>query len=117
MQSSTVSSVCERLQNSPKLRALTQLEIARGAKIHQSQVSRILSGQFRRVTAKSVLRICEFASIGQPDQKPLSLSLEQTLRAVWGGTRSQEKALVQLLQAADALAAARAGDVNKRRRK
>ncbi len=102
----SASLLYQHIRNSPKLAGLTQVEIARRAKIHQSQVSRIMRGDFKRVTAKSVLRLCEFARITGAVEDPVSPKLQQALRAVWDGTKGREKALINLLRAADALALA-----------
>lgn len=102
------------IQDSPRLAGRTQVEIAREAKIHQSQVSRIMSGQFKRVTAKSIMKLCEFADIRPAVNKPLSLTLQNTLKGMWDGSRLQEEALVKLLKAADTLALARGAKAHKR---
>jgi transcriptional regulator with XRE-family HTH domain len=95
-----------QLRQSPRLAGLKQPEIARKAKIHQSQVSRILRGQFKRVTAPSVMKLCEFARIKRMTDRPLSPKLQNVLRGVWDGSSAQEQALVRLLKAGDALALA-----------
>lgn len=106
-----------RIRSSQKLAGLTQSEIARGARIHQSQVSRIMSGDFTRITSQSVIRLCEFARITTTVPEPLSSALHQSLRAVWDGTKAQEKALVKLLRAADALALAHAKTATAQKRR
>ena len=73
-----------------------------------------MSGQFKRVTAKSLIKLCEFARISPKLSEPLSPKLQNALKGVWDGSRSQEEALVKLLKAADALVLARSGD-NQRR--
>lgn len=42
------------------LRRTTQLEISRATGVHQSQISRILSGGVRRAS-KNVIRLCKYA--------------------------------------------------------
>lgn len=108
MPRAAASLLYRQIRNSRKLAGLTQMEIARGAKIHQSQVSRIINGDFTRITSGSVVRLCEFAGITATVPEPLSSTLHQTVRGVWNGTKAHEKALVKLLQAADALALVRA---------
>lgn len=99
------SVVYERIKNSPKLSAITQVALARGAKVHQSQVSRILKGKFVRVS-KNVMRICKFADISFTQDQPLSPKLQKALQGVWDGSPGQEAALVQLLNAASGIALA-----------
>ena len=57
MNFAAASVVYERIKSSQKLSALTQEAIAVAAKVHQSQVSRILKGDFRRVS-ENVMRMC-----------------------------------------------------------
>jgi transcriptional regulator with XRE-family HTH domain len=102
------------IQNSPRLAGRTQIEIAREAKMHQSQVSRIMRGQFKRVTAKSILKLCEFARIKATVNEPLSAKLQKALKGIWDGSRSQEQALVRLLKAADLLALAHSAKADRR---
>jgi transcriptional regulator with XRE-family HTH domain len=118
MSHASANVLYQRIRKAPKLAALTQTEIARRAGITQSQVSRIMNGSFTRVTAKSVLRLCEFARISVNADMPLTPNLQNTLRAIWDGSKTQERALVHLLKAAAGLALAREkrGDVEGRRR-
>lgn len=97
----------ERIRKARKLSGLTQTEIARETGIHQSQVSRIMNGDFTRVTAKSVRRLCEFAHIRtEADDLSLTSTLQNTLRGIWDGSKAQERAIVNLLRAASGLALA-----------
>jgi transcriptional regulator with XRE-family HTH domain len=98
--------VYERIKNSRKLSKLSQETIAKKAKIHQSQVSRILNGKFARVS-KNVIRICKFAKIPLAKEQPLSPKLQKALEGVWDGSLEQEAALVKLLDAASGMALAR----------
>jgi predicted XRE-type DNA-binding protein len=107
MERAAASLLYRAIRSSSILAALTQTEIAKNAKIHQSQVSRIMSGQFKRTTARGVLQLCELAGIPTTAKTVLSLKLQNTLQSIWDGSRAQEDALVKLLKAADALALAR----------
>jgi len=107
------SVVYERLQKCRKLSALTQSEIAVGAKVHQSQVSRILSGDFRRVS-QNVIRICKFADIVFTDTETISPKLQKAVESVWDGSRAQEAAIVKLLKAAGGIALANAANATRR---
>jgi transcriptional regulator with XRE-family HTH domain len=113
MKPVAASILYEQIRSSSKLTKLTQIEIARKAKIDQSQVSRILSGQFKRVSAKNLIKLCKFIGITNKRKQRVSTTLEDTIQAVWDGSRREETALVQLLRAADALALARTTAVAK----
>ena len=52
----------ERLAQAVRSRAITQKDIADATGVHQSQVSRILAGQIRRVSA-NVLALCKYADL------------------------------------------------------
>lgn len=105
MNIAAASVVYERLKSSQKLAAITQLALAREAKVHQSQVSRILKGKFARVS-ENVMRICKYADISFIQEQPLSPKLQKALEGVWDGSPGQEAALVQLLNAASGIALA-----------
>jgi transcriptional regulator with XRE-family HTH domain len=117
MKPMAASILYEQIRNSPKLANLTQIDIAKKAKIDQSQVSRILSGQFKRVSAKNLTKLCKFIGITPRKRLPLSATLEDTIQAVWDGSPREETALIQLLRAADALALARTTAVAKASRR
>jgi len=102
MNLAAASVVYERIKSSQKLSAFTQEAIAIAAKVHQSQVSRILKGDFRRVS-ENVMRICKFADISFTQEQALSPRLQRALESVWDGSRGQEAALVKLLGAAGGL--------------
>jgi hypothetical protein len=110
MNLAAASVVYKRIRSSQKLSALTQEAIAAGAKVHQSQVSRILKGDFRRVS-KNVMRICQFSDISFTQEKALSPKLQKALESVWDGSRGQEAALVKLLGAAGGIALAHSASV------
>lgn len=105
MNLAATSVVYERIKNSQKLSALTQIAIAAGAEVHQSQVSRILKGKFTRVS-RNVMQICKFADIPFTQEQSLSPKLQKALEGVWDGSRGQEAALVKLLGAAAGIALA-----------
>lgn len=113
MNLAATSVVYERIKKCRKLSALTQSEIAAGAKVHQSQVSRILRGDFRRVSA-NVIRICKFANIVFTDARTISPKLQKAVESVWDGSRAQEAAIVKLLGAAGGMALANAANGTRR---
>ena len=56
------TALLERLRGLVETRHTTQMEIARATGIHQSQISRILSGNIRR-SSPNVLRLCKYAEV------------------------------------------------------
>lgn len=89
----------QKLRLLVKARALTQVQIALATNVDQSQVSRILAGQIRRVSA-NVLELCKFAnSYDGSSQRDPSQSdvLMGALRAVWDGSSVQAEAIASVL--------------------
>ena len=81
---------------------VTQTEISTETGVSQSQVSRILSGQFRRAS-KNVLAICRYASLRRERPRSSEASdraaLTTALLALWDGTPSHAQALIDMLSA------------------
>lgn len=83
---------------------LTQTQIANSTGIHQSQVSRILNGQFKTVS-KNIKTLCKYANINIDQthaQKNLSpqenKDLMEALKYVWDGSTNQAKALAKVIR-------------------
>lgn len=90
-------------------RRLIQAEIARQTGISQPQVSRILSGKFKRKSGR-VMQLCRF--LFPNDSAPiakreLSERLGRAVMDVWDGSQEQEEALIHLLEAIRGLASPR----------
>lgn len=73
--------------------------------MHQSQVSRILSGQAKR-SSENVLKLCKYASkqrsrSAQASIAPHAEGLSQSLLKVWNGTEAHAQALFDLIAAVD----------------
>lgn len=89
----------QKLRLLVKSKVLTQGDIALATNVDQSQVSRILSGQSRRVSA-NVLELCKFAnshdgsSRRDPSQNEVLMG---ALRAVWDGSSVQAAAIASVL--------------------
>ncbi len=90
-----------------RARRLSQLEIAYACGVHQSQISRILSGKARRESA-NVRKLCNYAnSLRQrtgaltPAVTESTVAINQALMRVWDGTSAHACALVELLEAVD----------------
>ncbi|HEX7908671.1 MAG TPA: helix-turn-helix transcriptional regulator [Paraburkholderia sp.] len=83
-------------------RQITQSVIASATGIHQSQISRILSGQIRR-SSKNVQELCKYAiSLRREvryDDGRAAEALSATILRVWDGTQHHADALIELLEA------------------
>ena len=83
-------------------RFVTQTEISAATGVSQSQISRILAGQFRRAS-KNVEAICNYANLRQ--ERPKSnrardqAALTAALLALWDGTSSHAQTLIDMLSA------------------
>jgi transcriptional regulator with XRE-family HTH domain len=96
--SKTVASLIRR---EVKRRGITQTELASLAQIHQSQISRILRGEFRR-SSINLKKVCKCLAITEPSKARPSHAtarLTQAVSDVWDGSKNGEKALVRLLSA------------------
>ena len=122
MARSITSALHAALTNSPKLARMTQMDVAKATGIHQSQVSRMMRGDFKRVAARNLTTLCRYAGVSLSDRRSTSPLLTRTVQAVWDGSPDHEKALVKLLRAAEMLAVAHAAQpdvhiVGRRRRR
>lgn len=97
-QSEVIASL-QKLRLLVKSRVLTQADIALATNVDQSQVSRILAGQIRRVSA-NVLELCKFANSydagvhHDPSQNEVLIG---ALRAVWDGSSAHAEAIASVL--------------------
>ncbi|HSK74453.1 MAG TPA: helix-turn-helix transcriptional regulator [Pyrinomonadaceae bacterium] len=81
---------------------ITQKELARLAKVDQSQISRIINGNFRKVS-KNVKRICKYAKVDldsvKENKNPAQNSeLMEAISLVWDGTNKNAKALATVIR-------------------
>ena len=94
-----VADQLQRLRQLVKSKVVTQGEISLVTKVDQSQVSRILAGQIRRVSS-NVLEVCKFANSydggNRPDPSHNEV-LMGALRAVWDGSSVQAEAIASVL--------------------
>ena len=94
-----VQNALSRLRQAIDVGLVSQSDISRATGIHQSQVSRILSGSSRRASP-NVLTLCKFANEMErfantnPASNPL---LMDALRAVWNGSEAHAEAIAGLL--------------------
>ncbi len=94
-----VAEQLQKLRLLVKSKVVTQGEISLATKVDQSQVSRILAGQIRRVSA-NVLELCKFANShdgGNRHDPSRNEVLMGALRAVWDGSSIQAEAIASLL--------------------
>ncbi len=87
------TALLERLRGQVDTGITTQMEIARATGIHQSQISRILSGNIRR-SSRNVLRLCKYAEAACAQSQP-EVALGGRLAALMEGltTESPSEAL------------------------
>jgi transcriptional regulator with XRE-family HTH domain len=102
MKNCSAIAVLQALRRWKVYSGLNQPEIASRSGVHQSQISRILRGDFKRIS-KNVRRLCKFAKINLHGGKRSSALLEDSLRDLWDGSKTQEKALARLLAAVGGL--------------
>ena len=79
---------------------ITQQQIAKATGVHQSQVSRILRGQFRSADG-NVSKICKYAKVtasGTATKKSASTELLEELNQLLDGTTKREQAVIRLLK-------------------
>jgi predicted XRE-type DNA-binding protein len=87
------------LRHAVAVRSITQSGIAAATGVDQSQVSRILAGRIKRVSA-NVSKLCRFASqlqdVAAVDPAD-NVVLMQALRIVWDGTVAHAEAIAQVI--------------------
>ncbi len=101
MIDSETNDALDFLRDAFRSRRVSLKDIGGRTGVHVSQVSRILSGDIRRVSV-NVKKICKFAnelSVGMRPKRDLNYLIE-TLKIVWDGTPEGAEALCGLLLAA-----------------
>lgn len=97
-----VTEIGKQLQKYLDDREITQENLAKAVKIDQSQISRIINGDFKKVS-KNVKKLCEYAKIDldsiklhrNPAENP---DLMEALSLVWNGTNKNAKALAKVIR-------------------
>lgn len=79
--------------------SLTQQLLGEKTGLNQSQVSRIIRGDFKRCS-KSVLKICKYLRIEIPLSTPDNPRLNAAICRAWDGSKQHEDALIELIDAA-----------------
>lgn len=81
---------------------VTQVELASLLAIDQSQISRIVNGDFKRIS-RNVKKICEYANIDLnfviENRNPAeNTELMEAISLVWDGTRKKAHALAKVIR-------------------
>jgi transcriptional regulator with XRE-family HTH domain len=90
----------KRLALAVRTRQVTQTQIATETGVHQSQVSRILSGNVRR-GSPNARRLCRYAEgiAGMTPSGSLEDSLALAVHSIWDGSAAHAEAITDLLGA------------------
>lgn len=84
-------------------RNINASDVARNAGVHQSQVSRILAGDFKTLSS-NIIKICmifeiEIASFREPDRADHDRKqIANSAIAIWNGTHQDAGVLISLLR-------------------
>jgi transcriptional regulator with XRE-family HTH domain len=83
-------------------------EVEAKSGVHQSQISRIRRGEFRRITP-NVIAVAEALGITLPNEKPSSKKripevIQKALNSAWDGSDAQAQHYARLISAASGLA-------------
>jgi transcriptional regulator with XRE-family HTH domain len=96
---SDIQAALDKLRLLVTSRQVSQTDVSLATGVDQSQISRILAGQVRRVSG-NVIELCKFANNFDvsPDRDPSeSAVLMSALRSVWDGTPAHAEAIASVL--------------------
>jgi hypothetical protein len=102
MQISIEPSVSEQLEwlgRSIQSGLITQYSVHLATGVHQSQISRILSGRLKRAS-KNVLKICKYAEEMhniEVTRLPLDPRLIKAINQVWDGSHEHAEAIAKVI--------------------
>lgn len=93
-----ISRLVTQLKTRLKDESQTSVQAATG--INQGQISRILRGEFTRIST-NVVKLCKYAKIDLPEvpKSRLPPDLTLALNKLWSGSGSNAKALSRMLRA------------------
>jgi transcriptional regulator with XRE-family HTH domain len=94
--------IASRLKTKVERRGISQAQLAANTGVHQSQLSRILRGDFKRI-GKNVRKVCHFLSVKPRDFQRSNPRLAKAITALWDGSRKHERVLIHLLKAVEAI--------------
>lgn len=97
----TPHEIAKTLDDARKTKGLTRRELARRAKVDPGQLSRILKGQFERLSGGALLRTCRALDIElrQSGDPRSNAELMAALAAVWDGSEMDAKRISDFLHA------------------
>lgn len=98
LDAATVDSLA-RLRQMVSDGMLNQIGIQLGSGVHQTQISRILSGQIKRVS-KNVVKLCKFEQElhkSQSSHEKINPRIRQAVEAVWDGTELHAEAVAKVI--------------------
>lgn len=101
----TVPELRAEIQSSPRLKSQSQTDISSVLKVNQATISRILRGQFKRVSP-AVAKLCEYASISCMTERPLGefeASMDRLARLARGRSLRERQAMRLIRLAAEIL--------------
>ncbi|WP_299165349.1 hypothetical protein [uncultured Tateyamaria sp.] len=105
-----LSAVKHELAQQRRLTELSNAEISRMSGVHQSQVGRICSGQFKTFSF-NVVQICKILEVGLPStdvptsgEDPSWAQVQSSMRDLWDETPEGAKAIAQMIDAVAKLA-------------
>lgn len=101
----TVSELRAEIQASPRLKSQSQAEISSAIKVNQATISRILRGQFKRVSP-AVSKLCTYASLSCMTDRPLGefeASVDRIARLAHGRSPRERQAMKLIRLAAEIL--------------
>jgi transcriptional regulator with XRE-family HTH domain len=101
MIESVARDILNRLAEAVASNAVTQQTISEATGVHQSQISRILSGKVRRVS-KNVLRLCNFYNLHMLGRVPAPLAdaggnIQDSFHSLVTGKKEADIALRQVI--------------------
>lgn len=94
--------ILDRIAQAVVAREISQIELSKATGVHQSQISRILSGNLQRAS-KNVLRLCNFYLLHSSRNRsiatsPIEPDMHETLRQLITGHKGSDAALLQVLE-------------------
>jgi transcriptional regulator with XRE-family HTH domain len=112
-RSKTIPELRAEIRASSRLKTQSQVELSSILRVNQATVSRILRGQFRRVSP-AVAKVCKYASISCITSRPLGeidASVDRLARLTRGRTPRERQAIKLIRLAAELLESDLAGPV------
>jgi transcriptional regulator with XRE-family HTH domain len=104
VSSTDLEALAEQLRRHFDQRGLTQAALSDATGVHQSQISRILSGRIQRVSV-NVLKLCKYANFPSPADVggAAAIAMHAALDDLWDGSADGAQKITQLLRAAASL--------------